>query len=56
MMNNFRKSLVNRMIALYGFENPVTINFAELAEVWRGEESTLRIIVESHESCPWIEA
>ena len=52
MMNSYRESLVNRMINLYGYEHPAVINFAELAEYWRGDEKTLRIIVESHESCP----
>lgn len=52
MMNRYRESLIDRMITLYGFEHPAVINFAELAEYWRGDEQVLRIIVESHESCP----
>ena len=55
MMNRYRESLVDRMITLYGFEHPAVINFAELAEYWRGDENVLRIIVESHESSPMIE-
>ena len=50
MMNRYRESLVDRMITLYGFESPVVIDFAKLAEYWRGDEQVLRIIVESHES------
>ena len=52
MMNSYRESLVDRMITLYGYEHPVVIDFAKLAESWQGDEKVLRIIVESHESFP----
>ena len=52
MMNRYRESLVDRLIALYGYEHPAVIDFAKLAEYWRGDEKVLRIIVESHESFP----
>lgn len=55
MLNNFRKSLINRLITLYGFEHPVVIDFTVLAEVWRGDEQVLRVLVESHEACPLYE-
>ncbi len=55
MMNRYRESLVDRMITLYGFESPVVIQFARLAEYWRGDEQVLRIIVEAHEAHPWVE-
>ena len=55
MMNRYRESLIDRMITLYGFEAPVVIKFAQLAEYWRGDEQVLRIIVETHEACPWVE-
>ena len=55
MMNRYRESLVDRMITLYGFESPVVIQFAQLAEYWRGDEKVLRIIVETHEAYPLIE-
>ena len=51
-MNNYRESLINRMINLYGYEHPIVIEFAELAEHWRGDEQVLRVIVESHETYP----
>ena len=51
-MSNYRESLINRMINLYGYEHPAVIKFAELAEYWRGGENVLRVIVESHEACP----
>lgn len=50
MMNRYRESLVDRMIALYGYEHLIVIDFAKLAEYWHGDEKVLRIIVESHES------
>ena len=55
MMNSYRESLVDRMITLYGFEAPVVIQFAQLAEYWQGDEQVLRILVESHEAYPLIE-
>lgn len=55
MMNRYRESLVDRMITLYGFESHVVIQFARLAEYWRGDEQVLRIIVETHEASPWVE-
>ena len=51
-MSNYRESLINRMINLYGYEHPAVIKFAELAEYWRGGDNVLRVIVESHEACP----
>ena len=52
-MSNYRESLVNRMITLYGFEDPVVIEFARMCEYWRGDEKVLRIIVEAHEGNPY---
>jgi hypothetical protein len=51
-MSNYRESLVDRMINLYGYEHPAVIKFAELAEYWRGGDNVLRVIVESHEAYP----
>jgi hypothetical protein len=51
-MSNYRESLINRMINLYGYEHPAVIKFAELAEYWRGGDNVLRVIVESHEAYP----
>jgi hypothetical protein len=31
-MNNFRQKLLDTVIAKYGFEHPITINFAHLCE------------------------
>ena len=52
-MTKYRESLVDRMINLYGFEDPVVIEFARMCEYWRGDENVLRIIVEAHEGNPY---
>lgn len=51
-MSNYRESLCNRMINLYGFEHPAVIQFCQLAEHWRGDDKVLRIVVEAHEGNP----
>ena len=48
-MSNYRESLCNRMINLYGYEHPSVIYFCGLAETWRGDDNVLRIFVEAHE-------
>ena len=38
-MNDFRENLLDRMIRIYGFEDPVVISFCRLCESWpEGEE------------------
>ena len=57
-MNTMRKSLIDRMIKIYGFEHPVVIQFTELCERWKDtkdNDKVLRIIVESHEEFPVLE-
>ena len=34
-----REELMNRMIRLYGFENPITIDFCRLCEEWPNTEA-----------------
>ena len=54
-MTNFREKLVDRMIALYGFEHELTVNFATLCEEWEDTEQNdicLRVVVEIHEADP----
>ena len=54
-MTNFREKLVDRMIALYGFEHKLTVNFATLCEEWEDTEQNdlcLRVVVEVHEADP----
>lgn len=52
-----REQLINRMIALYGLESPIVIQFCEMAERLPETEwnnTTLRMLVEAHEAEPQI--
>ena len=52
-MTIYREKLVDRMIAIYGFENPVVIDFCRLCEDWGNTEwndKALTLLVEAHES------
>lgn len=54
-MSKFRESLVDRMIRIYGFENPIVINFCEMCENWKDDEyhnKSLAVLVKSHEEMP----
>lgn len=46
---NIRENLIDRMIRIYGFENPVTIEFAEMCENPKWDTHLLETIVKSHE-------
>lgn len=57
MMNLNREALVDRMVKIYGFENPIVIQFCELCEKYEVNEwndGCLRVLVESHEQYPQI--
>lgn len=57
-MTKFRESLIDRMIAIYGFENPIVIEFARLCEYWEDNawnNKLLTILVEVHEAEPYFE-
>ena len=50
-----REELMNRMIRLYGFENPITIDFCQLCEKWPNTEaydSALAVLAKCHEEAP----
>ena len=54
-MTDYRKNLLDRMTALYGFENPIVIQFAQLCETFAEtswNNKSLRILVEAHEADP----
>ena len=56
-MNELRENLIDRMIQIYGFEDPVVISFCRLCESWpEGEEwdKGLETLVKCHEECPVI--
>lgn len=47
-----REKLIDRMIHIYGFENPIIIEFCRLCEKWEDTEEMnhhLEMIVKSHE-------
>ena len=57
-MSNYRKNLVDRMIRLYGFENEITIRFANMAEKYADSpewDMVLLTIVNAHEENPVVE-
>ena len=54
-MNKIREQLADRMIRLYGFESPITIDFCRLCEEWADTEalnSVLTTLVKCHEEAP----
>lgn len=57
-MNAYRENLADRMIAIYGLENPIVIQFVEMCEEWEvndWNDAILRILVEAHEEEPYFE-
>lgn len=54
-MSKIREQLVDRMIRLYGFESPITIDFCRLCEEWPNAEAydnALATLVKYHEEAP----
>mgnify|MGYP004443145677 CR=1 FL=1 len=50
-----REKLIDRMIHIYGFENPIVIEFCKLCEKWKDDKEKdkfLEVIVKSHEEFP----
>ena len=57
-MTTYREHLIDRMIALYGLENPMVIQFAQMCEDYHDTEwndTVLRLIVEANEADPYFE-
>lgn len=57
-MTKCREKLIDRMIAIYGLENPIVIEFARMCETWEDNEwndKVMRIMVEAHEAEPYFE-
>ena len=57
-MTKMRENLINRMIHIYGFENPIVIDFCKICESFPETETynkTLRTLVIVHEECPILE-
>ena len=51
-MTKLREELVDRMVRIYGFENPIVIQFCKLCESDQFEDWELKVVVESHECFP----
>lgn len=54
-MNKIREQLADRMIRLYGFESPITIDFCWMCEEWADTEANdnaLATLVKCHEEAP----
>ena len=57
-MTTYRENLIDRMIAVYGFEHPIVIEFAKLCENWvenTWNNTLLQTLVEAHENEPHYE-
>ena len=57
-MTAYREHLVNRLIHIYGFEDPIVIQFAEMCERYADNswnDDVLRLLVEAHEADPVFE-
>jgi len=54
-MSKEREALAERMIAIYGMEHPIVIDFCWMCEEWEENEwnnTVLDILVKAHEECP----
>ena len=54
-MTEFRENLLDRMIRIYGFENPIVIDFAKLCDNPIFKDNLLEQIVKAHEEFPAID-
>lgn len=57
-MTTYRENLIDRMIAIYGFEHSIVIDFARLCEGWeenKWNNKVLTVLVEAHEAHPILE-
>lgn len=56
MMNELRENLIDRMIAIYGYEDKVVIQFCEMCDRLEDNEwnnKILSLLVEAHETRPY---
>ena len=51
-MNELREKLIDRMIHIYGFENPIVIDFCKMCEMTCMSDKALTTIVECHDEYP----
>ena len=49
------EQLIKRMVHIYGFENPIVVEFCKLCEAWediKDRDRLLEVIVKAHEEYP----
>ena len=54
-MSNFRSTLLDRMIRIYGYEHPIVIEFCRICENYPSGaywDKSLAVLVQSHERYP----
>ena len=54
-MTTYREKLLDRLIAIYGLENPIVIQFADMCEKYGDNafnDDILRLLVDAHEADP----
>ena len=54
-MTTYRENLLDRMIHIYGLEDSIVIQFAEMCERYANNswnDDVLRLLVEAHEADP----
>jgi hypothetical protein len=57
-MTTYRENLLDRLIAIYGLEDPIVIQFAQMCERYTDNswnDDVLRFLVEAHEADPVFE-
>lgn len=54
-MTAYRENLIDRMIKIYGFENPIVIEFCKLCERADWNDRELELLVLAHEDDPVLE-
>lgn len=57
-MSTYREHLIDRLTTIYGLENPIVIQFAQMCEDYHATEwndTVLRLLVEAHEADPIFE-
>jgi len=57
-MTTYRENLLDRLIAIYGLENPIVIQFAQICERYANNawnDGILWLLVEAHEADPVFE-
>ena len=53
-MTETKEALCDRMIRIYGFENPLVVSFCSLCEENHLNEKTLEELVKAHEKFPMV--